>query len=177
MLMPYPPGTPEIQSRIYELHKQSRRKIACMACPMSDKDRLDLAKTGITTYDTAVFAETAIMTASPAYSYSETPFLKRYADALSYIDMTNRYGIDRLYSFQGLVDFVITLYEQGVLTSADTGGLALDRSFETLLKLLKMTAFRQGFGDILADGVLGAARRIGERGRQIRSECDKRTIC
>ena len=162
VLMPYPPGTPEIQSRIYDLHKQSRRKIACMACPMSDKDRLDLAKTGITTYDTAVFAETAIMTASPAYSYSETPFLKRYSDALSYIDMTNRYGIDRLYSFQGLIDFVITLYEQGVLTSADTGGLALDRSFETLLKLVKMTAFRQGFGDILADGVSGAARRIGK---------------
>ena len=160
VLMPYPPGTPQIQAGIYELHKQSRRKIACMACPMSDKDRLDLTEKGFTTYDSAVFAETAIMTTSAAYGTSESHLQDRYADALRYVDMTNRYGIDRLYSFQGLIDFVVTLYEEGVLTGADTG-VALDRSFETLLKLVRMTAFRGGFGDILADGILGAARRIG----------------
>jgi len=86
----------------------------------------------------------------------------RYADALRYSDMVNRYGIDKLYSFMGLVDFVVTLYEEGIITKQDTGGIELNREFDTLLKLAEITAFRKGFGDILADGVVGAARRIGK---------------
>jgi len=163
MLIPYPPSTKELQAEIYELHKQSRKKIACITCPMSDKDRLDVAEHGIATYDTAVFAEMAIMTASPAFGHrAEGSSLDRYADALRYSDMMNRYGIERIYCFQGLIDFVVTLYEEGIITKKDTGGMELNREFDTLLKLVKMTAFREGFGDILADGVLGAARRIGK---------------
>ena len=163
VLIPYPPNTKELQAEIYELHKQSRKKIACITCPMSDKDRLDLAERGMVTYHTAVFAEMAIMTASPASGYrAKGSSLDRYADALRYLDMINRYGIDEIYSFRGLVDFVVTLYEQGIITKQDTGGMELNREYDTLLKLVRMTAFREGFGDILADGVVGAARRIGK---------------
>jgi len=163
VLIPFPPNSKELQAEMYEIHKRSRKKIACITCPMSDKDRLDVAERGMVTYDTAVFAAGAIMTASPAYGHRAVGSpLDRYADALRFFDMTNRYGIDRVYSFQGLIDFVVTLYEDGVITKEDTGGLELNRGFDTLLKLTKMTAFREGFGDILADGVLGAARRIGK---------------
>ena len=163
VLIPFPPNSKELQAEMYEIHKRSRKKIACITCPMSDKDRLDVAERGMVTYDTAVFAAGAIMTASPAYGYrAEGSPLDRYADALRFFDMTNRYGIDRVYSFQGLIDFVVTLYEDGIITKEDTGGLELDRGFDTLLKLTRMTAFREGFGNILADGVIGAARRIGK---------------
>ncbi len=40
-------------------------------------------------------------------------------------------------------------------------GLALDRSLPTALKLIKMITFREGFGDILANGIDQAAREIG----------------
>ena len=53
----YPSDTKKVQAEVYELHKQSRKKIACSACPMSDKDRLDLAERGMVTYDSAVFPE------------------------------------------------------------------------------------------------------------------------
>jgi len=163
VLVPYPAGARDMQSQIYELHKQSRKKVACITCPICDKDRIDLGHTGMVTYDTAVFAEGAIMTMSPAFGHrAEGTARDRYADALRYFDMVNRYGIDRLYSFSGLVDFVVTLYEDGIITREDTGGLELDRSLDTLLKLTEMTALRKGFGDVLADGVLGAARRIGK---------------
>lgn len=163
VLIPFPPNTKEVQAEIYELHRQSRKKIACATCPMSDKDRLDLPDRDIVTYDTAVFAVGAIMTASPAFGHrAEGSPLDRYADALHFFDMVNRYGIERVYSFQGLVDFVVTLYEDGIITKEDTGGVELNREFDTLLKLTRMTAFREGFGDILADGVIGAARRIGK---------------
>jgi len=163
ILAHYPPETKKLQAEIYQLHKRSRKKVACASCPMCDKDRLDLPERGITTYDTAVFAASAIMTASPYYGHrTEGSPVDRYADALHYLDITNRYGIDRVYSLQGIIDFVVTLYEDGIITSEDTGGLALDRSMDTLLKLTEMIAFRRGFGDVLADGIIGAARRIGK---------------
>lgn len=163
MLVPYPPETKELQDAIYKLHQKSRKKVACATCPMCDKDRIDLLERGVTTYDTAIFAASAIMTASTAYGHrAEGSPLDRYADALHFFDVTNRYGIDRVYSLQGLVDFVVTLYEDGIITKEDTGGLALDRSMGTLLKLTEMIAFRKGFGDVLADGIVAAARRIGK---------------
>lgn len=161
MLVPYPEDTKEIQSRIYQIHRESRKKIACITCPMSDKDRIDLTEQGRTLYDTAIMSEGSIMTLSPAFGHSNRASpLDRYAEALSYFDLTNRYGIDRLYSFRGLVDFVTSLYEDGIITRGDTG-FELNREFSTLMKLLKMTAMREGFGDVLAEGAVGAARRIG----------------
>jgi len=67
-------------------------------------------------------------------------------------------GIDRVYSFQGLADFVITLYEQGIINKKDTGGLELDRSYDTLLTLVRLTAMRR---DSAASGrcVVSAARK------------------
>lgn len=163
VFLPYPPNVKETQAEIYEVHKRSRKKIACITCPMSDKDRLDLPERGIMTYDTAVFAVGAMMTTSTVFGHrADGSPLDRYADALRFFDMVNRYGIDRVYSFEGLIDFVVTLYEEGIITKEDAGGIELNREFDTLLKLTKMTAFREGFGDVLADGVVGAARRIGK---------------
>jgi len=163
LLVPYPSEVTEMQAEMYEIHKRSRQKIACPTCPMSDKDRLDVPERGVATYDTAIFAEMAIMTLSSTFGHRASgSALDRYAEALRYSDMVNRYGIDKVYSFQGLVDFVVTLYEDGIITREDTGGIELDREFDTLLKLVEMTTFREGFGDILADGIIGAARRIGK---------------
>lgn len=163
ILVPYAPNAKEVLAETYEIHKRSRKRIACMTCPMSDKDRLDLAERNIITYHTAVFAEMAIMTTSPAAGHrADGSPLDRYADSLHYLDMTNRYGIDEIYSLRGLIDFAITLYEEGIITKEDTDGIELDRELDTLIKLVKLIAFREGFGDILADGVIGAARRIGK---------------
>jgi len=159
---PYPPDIEDVKAAVYELHKRSRRRIACATCPMADKDRIDMPEYGLVTYDTGIMARMAIMTASSAFAYSDrdTPS-DRYMDALRYHDLMNRYGIDRTYSFEGLIDFVTTLYEERIITKEDTGGIELNRRLETVLELVKMTALRKGFGDILADGVLGAARKIG----------------
>jgi aldehyde:ferredoxin oxidoreductase len=128
---------------------------------MSDKDRIDLPQRGITTYDTAIFTDKVLMTASPAFGHCATgSALDRYADALRFFDTVNRYGIDRVYVLPGLVDFVVTLFEDGILTEGDTG-MELNREFDTLLKLLRMIALREGVGDLLADGILQAAHRIG----------------
>ncbi|MBN1691528.1 MAG: hypothetical protein JW901_10950 [Dehalococcoidia bacterium] len=160
-LISYPADIDNVKKRIYEMHKALRKKIACAACPMSDKDRIDLPG-GITFYDTATPIEMAAITSSVSHGrVSEGNAADRYALALKFYDSVNRSGLDQSYNFQGLADFVITLYEQGIITKADTGGLKLDRSYDTLLKLVDMISMREGFGRLLADGVVEAARRIG----------------
>jgi aldehyde:ferredoxin oxidoreductase len=160
-LIPYPGNIDEIKAQLYDLHKAGRKKIACATCPMSDKDRIDLVG-GRTIYDTAVFMEMAAFTTSQALAHvNESAAAHKYALAMQYYDDINRAGLDRVYNFQGLADFVITLYERGIITGAETGGMELDRSYDTLLKLVKMTSMREGFGNILADGIARAARRLG----------------
>ena len=53
-------------------------------------------------------------------------------------------------------------WERGLLTASDTGGLVLDwGNADAMLALLEHIAHRRGIGDLLADGVLEAARRFG----------------
>ena len=166
-LIPYPADMGELKAQLYDVHKASRKKIACATCPMSDKDRIDLPN-GKTIYDTAVFMEMAAMTYSPALGHAtEGSTAERYALALQYYDLINRMGLDRVYNFQGLADFIITLYEKGIINRARAGGLKLDRSYETLIELVRITAKREGLGDVLADGALSAAHNIGNGAEEL----------
>ncbi|RPJ63292.1 MAG: hypothetical protein EHM12_02670 [Dehalococcoidia bacterium] len=161
-LLPYPPAINEIKKLIYELHTSRRKKIACATCPMSDKDRLDLPG-GRIIYDTASLMDLAAMTSSSALGYIKKGTIEdKYKAALQYYDDINRMGLDRIYSFHGLADFVITLYEQGIINQSDTGGLELDRSYNTLLELARLTSMREEFGRVLSDGIIHAAKKIGK---------------
>jgi aldehyde:ferredoxin oxidoreductase len=61
----------------------------------------------------------------------------------------------------GLVAWAIELYQRGIIDKKDTGGLELDWQPGIVQDLLRKIAYREGFGDILADGSLEAPRRIG----------------
>ncbi len=61
-----------------------------------------------------------------------------------------------------LMSFVMDCFDRGILTKKDTDGLEMSwGNVEATRALLKKVATRQGFGDILAEGVKGAAERIG----------------
>jgi len=77
-------------------------------------------------------------------------------------DMVNRGGIDSI-SCGAVCAFAIECFENGILTKQDTGGLELKwGNAEVLLKLVEMIINRQGIGDVLADGVKIAAKKIGK---------------
>ena len=76
-------------------------------------------------------------------------------------EIGNRYGIDYM-TWTAMFDWVTDLYNRGIITKEDTGGYDLSRrDFDMVCKFLEMTAKRQGFGDILAEGFLGAIEKIG----------------
>ncbi len=75
--------------------------------------------------------------------------------------LTNRLGLDGDYVAAGL-SWVFELYEKGIITKKDTDGLELDwGNSEALIKMIKKLVYREGIGDLLADGMVEAAKKIG----------------
>jgi aldehyde:ferredoxin oxidoreductase len=61
----------------------------------------------------------------------------------------------------------VECFERGLLTKEDTGGISLKwNDPETYLELMDMTARREGFGSLLAEGSRAAARTIGRNTEQ-----------
>ncbi|MHA1769998.1 MAG: aldehyde ferredoxin oxidoreductase family protein [Candidatus Thorarchaeota archaeon] len=76
--------------------------------------------------------------------------------------LANMYGMDTI-SLGGTISWAMEAYEMGLLTEEDTGGIDLSwGNHETIVKLTEMIAFRQGLGDLLAEGSFRAARKIGK---------------
>jgi aldehyde:ferredoxin oxidoreductase len=70
-------------------------------------------------------------------------------------------GMDTI-SAGGCIGFAYELYEKGIITKEDTGGLELVYGDPSpVLPLLRMIAAREGIGDILAEGTKAAAAHFG----------------
>lgn len=76
-------------------------------------------------------------------------------------ELCNRYGLDTI-SMGTAIAFAMECFEKGLLSKRFTDGLELRfGNAEAMLQAVEMTARREGFGDVLAEGVLRAASRIG----------------
>jgi aldehyde:ferredoxin oxidoreductase len=70
-------------------------------------------------------------------------------------------GLDTV-SFGATVAMAMELYERGILTRTDTDGLDLKfGNHEAAVAVLRKIAYREGIGDVLAEGSRLAAERIG----------------
>ncbi len=77
-------------------------------------------------------------------------------------ELCNREGIDTI-SAGGAVAFAIECFEKGIIDDKQTGGLKLGWGKSTeILKLTEMIIKREKIGNILADGVKVAAKKIGK---------------
>lgn len=71
------------------------------------------------------------------------------------------YGIDYV-DTSGVIGFAMECYQRGILTEKDTGGLKLEwGSGDAILGLIEQIAHREGIGEVLSRGLVGAAREIG----------------
>jgi aldehyde:ferredoxin oxidoreductase len=71
-------------------------------------------------------------------------------------------GLDSI-STGSTIGFAFELYEKGLITKRDADGLELTYGNHTaMIALIKKIAKREGFGNLLAEGSLRAARQIGK---------------
>ncbi|MGD9229070.1 MAG: aldehyde ferredoxin oxidoreductase family protein, partial [Desulfobacterales bacterium] len=76
-------------------------------------------------------------------------------------DMCNRSGLDTISAGTALA-FAMECFENGIISASDTDGLRLTwGNAEAMIAMTEKMIAREGFGDILADGVKIAAQRIG----------------
>jgi aldehyde:ferredoxin oxidoreductase len=81
---------------------------------------------------------------------------------VKFVEDCDRYGLDSI-STGNVVGMAMDLYEKGILTKKDTGGLDLKfGNEEAYAKMPKMIANREGLGNILADGAKRASKKIGK---------------
>ncbi len=92
-----------------------------------------------------------------------------YVDDLAFgfkiLERATQYGVDS-FSTPQILAFAVELYEAGILTDKDFAGTADYEACPSdkegrFFWLLDRVVHRQGIGDILADGVYYAARKIG----------------
>ncbi len=77
-------------------------------------------------------------------------------------DICNRYGLDTI-SAGCTIAFAIECYENGLITKRDTDGIELTwGNHAAIVAMTARLARREGFGNILADGVRVAAAKIGK---------------
>ena len=75
--------------------------------------------------------------------------------------LADELGLDTI-SAGGTIAFAMELFERGILTLEETDGIDLRfGNDEAMMKVLRKMAFRDGLGDLLADGSRAAAAKIG----------------
>ncbi|RLI08608.1 aldehyde ferredoxin oxidoreductase, partial [Candidatus Bathyarchaeota archaeon] len=77
-------------------------------------------------------------------------------------ELCDRLGLDTI-SAGNVIAFSMECYEKGILTDKDTGGIKLEfGNHAAVLTMLEKIAYRQGIGDVLAEGVKKASKIIGK---------------
>lgn len=136
-------------------HRQHRHPVACPSCPMACNEWARV--------EAGLYAGTAV------YGHFNWIFPGAgdvYGRSAKYFAELNRHGICVI-DFSNLLQLVTCLQEQGLLTNAEVGLRVCEDDLDGVLQLIHMTAYRQGFGNVLAEGVFGMAKRIPGAGKHI----------
>jgi len=129
--------------------KYKPRKAGCFGCPAQCMDLYEVEMKGGGVISCALYAGPLVAGSSDTELNVECGLLSQ------------RYGVDTQSAF-GIIAWLMELYEKGIITAKDTDGIPMEwGNKEAILSILKKMVNREGFGDVLADGIVQAAERIG----------------
>jgi aldehyde:ferredoxin oxidoreductase len=75
--------------------------------------------------------------------------------------LSQRYGVDAM-STAAIIQWLMVLQEKGIITEADTDGIPMEWGNPGAIRaMLDKIVFRDGVGDILAEGLVSAAEEVG----------------
>ena len=128
----------------------------CYGCPVGCS-QLKLAKTGPYAGTLAEGPEYETF-----YSFGGETGVDNIDAIIAADRLSDELGLDTI-SAGVAIGFAMELYEKGIISKKDTGGLELNfGNHEAMVALLRMMAYREGIGDLLADGTRVAAKKIGK---------------
>ncbi|MBI2876945.1 MAG: hypothetical protein HYY20_08690 [Candidatus Tectomicrobia bacterium] len=125
------------------------KRVGCFGCPVSCMDSYQISQ------------GSGVVKCSP---YADLTWDLRNPDLLVFWEvmvMCQRYGVDAR-SMANVIAWTMELYERGIITEDDTDGLPVKYgSKEAILEMARKIIQRERIGDLLADGLVEAAQRIG----------------
>jgi aldehyde:ferredoxin oxidoreductase len=84
-----------------------------------------------------------------------------FSAMLHLADLSNRMGMDCI-QFGYNAAMAMECFQKGLIGTEETGGMELQWGDDRLIEqLMRMTAAREGFGDVLAEGPAGIVSRLG----------------
>jgi aldehyde:ferredoxin oxidoreductase len=133
------------------------RRTGCWHCPIGCEGRL---KAGEGEYKYPAGTRRVEYETQAAFG---TMCCNSNAESLNMINhLCNSHGLDTI-SGGTTMAFAIECYENGIITKADTDGIELTwGNHRAIVAMTEKMVKREGFGDILADGVKAAAEKIGK---------------
>jgi aldehyde:ferredoxin oxidoreductase len=76
-------------------------------------------------------------------------------------NMGNQYGLDHIEFGQGMAT-VMEWYEKGIVSREDLDGIEMTwGNHQAMVEMMKKVVFREGVGNIFAEGIVNAAKRFG----------------
>jgi len=151
----YIEGAERLSGRTWAREGYLKRILGCGACNLSCHR--------FTTVDTGKYAGT--YSGGPEYetvsSLGSGCGITNIEAVLRANELCNDLGVDVI-STGGVVQWAMETYEKGLLTKKDMDGLELTWGNEkALIELIGKIAFRQGIGDLLAEGTRAASEKTG----------------
>jgi len=135
--------------------KYQTRRAGCFGCPMQCMHLVELPGSG-----------PGIAFCTPVMSFLGTVWNDDLATMWEAIILANKYGLD-VVETGGLIALLMELHEEGLITAADTDGLAMEKgSRESILGTIEKIARREGIGNILAEGPRRAAEALESGARE-----------
>ena len=100
----------------------------------------------------------------PSHEWGGKCGIKDYTSMWKCRELVQRYGMDQVTP----IPFAMELYEKKIISQEDLNGIDLKYgNKEAVYAMLEKIAYREGFGNILAEGVERAARMIGKEAQEL----------
>ena len=132
------------------LKKHLHNRVGCFACPVACFDSYNIHGVGAGTAKCSPYGDLTWDLQNPDLML----FWKVFVEC-------QRYGLDAR-SLSNTIAWLMELNEKGIISSRDTDGQTMDwGSPEAILPMARKISYREGIGDLLADGLPAAARKIG----------------
>jgi aldehyde:ferredoxin oxidoreductase len=131
-----------------------KRRISCVSCPIGCKDLVEIpdgALRGLEKHTSSVVnLYTPVL-----YGFED------YRESIKCMASLDSYGLD-MFEFFGVMSFAKTLSDRGIISSELVDAeIALD-SLESMETWARKVSYREGLGEVLADGFEGILKEFGE---------------
>jgi aldehyde:ferredoxin oxidoreductase len=146
---------PMIPRETYEGMK--KRRISCVSCPVGCKDLVQIPDGAFRGFEK--HSSSVVNLYTPVlYGFSD------YREAIKCMASIDAYGLD-MFEFFGVMGYAKTLCDRGIIPRDLLGTeIALD-SLESMEAWARKISYREGLGDVLADGFEGILSEFGEEAR------------